>query len=1284
MELTAKELAQEMKCQLRPLQKKLKRHGCFYREEHRGGGKPIYIYPFLGLSLKIQHQFIKRCALRYLYDLQKLPDLPDALKPLILGQIGCKHREIQQAADQKKGNDGNSKDNKERERSNNHRSSDFSGGASAGTHDRQARKGRSLGRSDGGIEEGFAKSPRGNLAQTPSERSFVQERVTLLESCRLDSAGTNSRKDSRTLRELESIDPVHQEGDPKEATEQEIFNDSGILRTGDGEGAGGGDPFEARDSANRATNSNLPLRGDHGNSNENQQIPTHRGYSGTSGFNGEGRAGHSHGESPDGAVRDDCAGGRVSRATETLDALVGPHRGLSQPAGLMGASGGFKGLDEAHVGGVSCEAGAGRIGGVGAGTDRDDCAVGGVFEAPHGESNCRNKPAFEGIVEDDDPHRNPTGRILKQGEQDARIRNERGTTGTTLREDWPVLRSSDQSRPQEAEAQIEQEAQGISRRFARNCSNHPDPRLGEGIGRGDAGGRNRAVGENHPNQKLGESHDEQRHERENPQALGASVSGLAETALNRARPSHCRAKRGRDQQTHRDQPPKESHRGADGVDLLDCNLGGDCRAGALSGAEAMKKDSIQPQQGDDHASPRANRTPAGASGDGLRGHEARATPAGEPHLCAPSRAASKAIRGGSFAQTHCHRGGVNEPTRPSHGGDRRRVGGVWLDGAIAPQPPATEPVGGWDNLPQKSREIALWREGQLTQYEGWLKAYSKQEIDHLLSQVKIPPGYGLKHLTRRALQLWRKAYQSQGLYGLAPKNGRRGRKVANIPKERIAHLSALYCDPRRPRLTDCLRRSFAHEAPHSKETIHEPKTYKAAIERAIEPVVLEFFRSKGQWNDAIFPYVRRDKSNLPALWLFNGDHKQCDFLVKYSVWEDKGKGLVSGLKRQVWKCTRPWLTAWQDVRSGAIVGWHLGLKSPSSEEVSLALRQAILEYGLPSKSDINLQLLMDNGADFRSLPIEMALARLNIERHFCHVQNAQGKPVERFFKTFDDRFARFESGYTGEKPENRPPTTAFYEKNPEHLMDLPTTQAKFAQWLEEFHHTPSRAEPQSPLELLNTFSLPTKPVGGRESAWLLPSRLLKVVRGQVEISRREGKTWIYRNKELTYCNGQMVQVFYDPFNADLIHVYEPLNAGGNSGRWITDCTVQPLAGWLESQDSAAIAHVKHQRNELEIDFLAVAAGNAQTLAKLNPAQIITEHQTLNAHYQTPAEKETTTQRRQAAQALRGGKSKQKEWDAKILQELNGQAPLADEDREARDSEALRELMLAVQRRRHAG
>ena len=100
------------------------------------------------------------------------------------------------------------------------------------------------------------------------------------------------------------------------------------------------------------------------------------------------------------------------------------------------------------------------------------------------------------------------------------------------------------------------------------------------------------------------------------------------------------------------------------------------------------------------------------------------------------------------------------------------------------------------------------------------------------------------------------------------------------------------------------------------------------------------------------------------------------------------------------------------------------------------------------------------------------------------------------------------------------------------------------------------------------------------------TRLLKVIRGQIELARREGASLIYRTKELIYRNGQMVQVFYDPFNADLIHVYEPLNE--KTGRWIADCTVQPVAVWLESQDSQAIDYVKAQRKELESDLLQVA------------------------------------------------------------------------------------------------
>ena len=52
---------------------------------------------------------------------------------------------------------------------------------------------------------------------------------------------------------------------------------------------------------------------------------------------------------------------------------------------------------------------------------------------------------------------------------------------------------------------------------------------------------------------------------------------------------------------------------------------------------------------------------------------------------------------------------------------------------------------------------------------------------------------------------------------------------------------------------------------------------------------------------------------------------------------------------------RPWLTAWQDVRSRKIVAWAIYSHAPNSDPILSTFRQAVLQQGAP------VSVIIDNG-----------------------------------------------------------------------------------------------------------------------------------------------------------------------------------------------------------------------------------------------------------------------------------------------------------------------------------
>ncbi|MFQ5630829.1 MAG: Mu transposase C-terminal domain-containing protein, partial [bacterium] len=206
-------------------------------------------------------------------------------------------------------------------------------------------------------------------------------------------------------------------------------------------------------------------------------------------------------------------------------------------------------------------------------------------------------------------------------------------------------------------------------------------------------------------------------------------------------------------------------------------------------------------------------------------------------------------------------------------------------------------------------------------------------------------------------------------------------------------------------------------------------------------------------------YIDRDWSQCAVNEIWCGDHRQIDVLV-YKNDERNSIGA-------------PWISAWMDMRSRCLVGWHISF-SPNSDTVALSFRHGILRAGLPET------IYIDNGKDYRSYyfsgnyrkftNIDFDLQTKSIVNrtgtHVIHAlpYNHKAKPIESFFKFMALRFDRGHPGWRGPNPKAKPEKLEHEIKRGE-LLTFNEFKEKMEAWLEWYNtehvHSETRRIAQS-------------------------------------------------------------------------------------------------------------------------------------------------------------------------------------------------------------------------------
>ncbi|MBQ6894857.1 MAG: Mu transposase C-terminal domain-containing protein [Clostridia bacterium] len=336
---------------------------------------------------------------------------------------------------------------------------------------------------------------------------------------------------------------------------------------------------------------------------------------------------------------------------------------------------------------------------------------------------------------------------------------------------------------------------------------------------------------------------------------------------------------------------------------------------------------------------------------------------------------------------------------------------------------APAPAKKMEEFSEKEREqIKLWVD-ILERWQSSRNCWSgnKAEADaHFISMIKLEKGEFFAISLKTLYRKW-EAYKNGDLEGLTERRGGSNKGKSSIPGEVWDYFVFLYLDERQLPKKQCYELALEWAKENCPEHVPDMPSYITFLRR-IEKEIPKAVDIAGRFGDKACadraaPYITRIYDTLMPNDYWIADNHTLDVISKYDGSETTH---------------RLHLTAFIDARSGVMVGWNL-TDNPCSASTILALRKAILRFGIPKK------VYFDNGSEFLTHDIAgrghrkrksqeglieppPIFVRLGIEMTNAIVKNAKAKPIERTFSTFKGTISRLFETFCGgnvlERPEN--------------------------------------------------------------------------------------------------------------------------------------------------------------------------------------------------------------------------------------------------------------------------
>ncbi len=395
-----------------------------------------------------------------------------------------------------------------------------------------------------------------------------------------------------------------------------------------------------------------------------------------------------------------------------------------------------------------------------------------------------------------------------------------------------------------------------------------------------------------------------------------------------------------------------------------------------------------------------------------------------------------------------HRGGYGVPVeivydecKPRYQEKMRRALSD-LDELLRSRERKGEPVLSLNDLTNRELEVCNARWVLVNSYREYAECNKERAkglvnakrdfVDLVVSGMLCEDAYKVVgNLSFQTLERWDKALRDGGnvMSALAPK--RKETKVSGgLTEEQRRLLVSLYCTPNQPTMADSLRMAERIWQAKGEGVPSRPRCLRFLAEWLKENEALAVFKRRGMkaLKDGYLPYLERDPESIRFMDVLVSDGHVMNFQVDYTVAGADG--------REVHKVGRPTMLAWQDMKTGMVMGFELMMTENTLSVASsfrLACMNAASFCGCAGSAVLPRVVYMDNGKAYKNKFFNAEVDLRNsvgglfeqlkgygLESvQYALPYNARSKVIERSWRNFLE-VEKQALSYTGDSIEHKP------------------------------------------------------------------------------------------------------------------------------------------------------------------------------------------------------------------------------------------------------------------------